>query len=160
AVISRNASSSAPSASYRRATSTGSPASRRLTKLIPFTTRPPATSRQGMMRLARPMVQSGESWRAVGENSFAPTDRRPRRRSGIERLRAKGVRGAGGRWCVRINSDLRLAALGRLQGRLEVERAVVEGAAGDGSADAFAFVAGQLLDVLETVDPAARDHRD
>src|SRR5215813_4848191 len=113
-----------------------------------------------MMRLARPMVQSGESWRAVGENSFAPTDRRPRRRSAIERIHSQGVRGARGRSGVRINADLRLAALGRLQGRLEVERAVVEGAAGDGSADAFAFVAGQLLDVLETVDPAARDHRD
>src|SRR5580765_4374844 len=50
--MSRNASSSAPCESYRRATSTGSPASRRLTKLTPLTTRPPVTSRQGMMRLA------------------------------------------------------------------------------------------------------------
>ena len=38
--MSRNASSSAPCSSYRRATSTGSPASRRLTKLTPLTTRP------------------------------------------------------------------------------------------------------------------------
>src|ERR1022692_3811239 len=30
----------------------GSPASRRFTKLTPLTTRPPVTSRQGMMRLA------------------------------------------------------------------------------------------------------------
>src|SRR6478735_6488765 len=33
------------------ALSTGSPASRRLTKLTPFTTRPAVTSRQGMIRL-------------------------------------------------------------------------------------------------------------
>src|ERR1035437_2200943 len=52
AVISRKTSSSAPSPLYRSASSTGSPASRRLTKLIPLTTRPPVTSRQGMMRLA------------------------------------------------------------------------------------------------------------
>src|ERR1039458_982345 len=52
AVISRNTSSSAPSPLYRSASSTGSPASRRLTKLTPLTTRPPVTSRQGMMLLA------------------------------------------------------------------------------------------------------------
>jgi hypothetical protein len=34
----------------------GSPASRRSTKLVPLTTRPAVTSRQGMMRLARPKV--------------------------------------------------------------------------------------------------------
>ena len=38
----------------RRAISTGSPASRRSTKLVPLTTRPAVTSRQGMMRFARP----------------------------------------------------------------------------------------------------------
>src|ERR1017187_653322 len=52
AVMSRKTSSSAPSPLYRSASSTGSPASRRLTKLTPLTTRPPVTSRQGMMRLA------------------------------------------------------------------------------------------------------------
>src|SRR6516164_3373604 len=52
AVISRNTSSSAPSSEYRRPASTGSPASRRLTKLMPLTTRPSFTSRQGMIRLA------------------------------------------------------------------------------------------------------------
>src|SRR5258706_8463243 len=46
-----------------------------------------------------------------------------------------------------------------LERRLEVERAVVERAAGDGSADAFALVAGELLDVLQAVDTAAGDHR-
>src|SRR5689334_24216021 len=51
AVMSRKQSSSAPSRSYTVATSTGSPASRRLTKLTPLTTRPSFTSRQGMMRL-------------------------------------------------------------------------------------------------------------
>ena len=52
AVISRNTSSSAPSFSYRAATSTGSPASRKLTKFVPLTTRPRSTSRQGMTRFA------------------------------------------------------------------------------------------------------------
>ena len=50
AEMSRNTSSSAPCSSYRRATSTGSPASRSPTKLVPFTTRPRSTSRQGMIR--------------------------------------------------------------------------------------------------------------
>src|SRR4051812_31747610 len=51
AVMSRNTTSSAPSSSYRAASSTGSPASRRSTKFVPFTTRPASTSRQGMIRL-------------------------------------------------------------------------------------------------------------
>src|SRR4029077_9081238 len=50
AVISRKQSSSAPAASYAIAASTGSPASRRSTKLTPLTTRPSLTSRQGMTR--------------------------------------------------------------------------------------------------------------
>ena len=50
AVMSRNTSSSAPSRSYRAASSTGSPASRRSTKLVPLTTRPSVTSRQGITR--------------------------------------------------------------------------------------------------------------
>ena len=49
AVISRNTSSSAPALSYAFAISTGSPASLRSTKLTPFTTLPPFTSRQGMI---------------------------------------------------------------------------------------------------------------
>ena len=52
AVMSRKTSSSAPSSSYRAATSTGSPASRRLRKFVPLTTRPRFTSRQGITRLA------------------------------------------------------------------------------------------------------------
>ena len=52
AVMSRKTSSSAPSCSYRAATCTGSPASRRLTKLVPLTTRPWSTSRHGITRLA------------------------------------------------------------------------------------------------------------
>ena len=50
--MSRKTSSSAPSSSYRAATSTGSPASLRLRKFVPLTTRPWLTSRQGMIRLA------------------------------------------------------------------------------------------------------------
>src|SRR3990172_6149789 len=59
ALMSRNTSSSAPSASYTPASSTGSPASRRSRKRMPLTTRPPATSKQGMIRvvsMARPIV--------------------------------------------------------------------------------------------------------
>src|SRR5262249_6301758 len=52
AVMSRKTNSSAPSLSYLAPCSTGSPASTRLTKLMPLTTRPRSTSRQGMMRLA------------------------------------------------------------------------------------------------------------
>src|SRR5947209_19771619 len=48
--MSRKQSSSAPAASYAIALSTGSPASRRLTKLTPLTTRPSFTSRHGMTR--------------------------------------------------------------------------------------------------------------
>src|SRR6185295_9066659 len=50
AVISRKQSSSAPAASYAIAASTGSPASRRSTKLTPLTTLPSLTSRQGITR--------------------------------------------------------------------------------------------------------------
>src|SRR5918997_4024100 len=56
--MSRKVSSSAPSASYTRAISTGSPASRRLAKLTPLTTRPASTSRHGMTRIATLMRTS------------------------------------------------------------------------------------------------------
>src|SRR2546423_4957839 len=59
AVMSRNTSSSPPSCSYRIASSTGSPASRIFTKLVPFTTRPLSTSRQGMTRLSSTPVRLG-----------------------------------------------------------------------------------------------------
>ena len=49
AVISRNVISSAPSSLYFFATSTGSPASLRLTKRTPFTTLPSFTSRHGII---------------------------------------------------------------------------------------------------------------
>src|SRR5699024_5169635 len=52
AVISKSTNSSAPFLSYSIAHSTGSPASRRLTKLTPLTTLPFLTSRQGMIRFA------------------------------------------------------------------------------------------------------------
>src|SRR3954468_14761231 len=52
AVMSRKTSSSPPSASYRAASSTGSPASRMSTKFVPFTTRPLSTSRQGITLLS------------------------------------------------------------------------------------------------------------
>src|SRR5690242_21776467 len=49
--MSRKHNSSAPAASYAIAASTGSPASLKLTKLMPLTTRPSFTSRQGMTRI-------------------------------------------------------------------------------------------------------------
>ena len=63
AVMSRKTSSSAPSASYRDAICTGSPASCRFRKLTPLTTRPAWTSRQGIIRLASIVIcrSSGES---------------------------------------------------------------------------------------------------
>src|SRR6476619_3145312 len=58
--MSRKVSSSAPSSSYRRASSTGSPASTRSTKLTPLTTRPSETSRHGMTRTATDMPPAYE----------------------------------------------------------------------------------------------------
>ena len=52
AEMSRKQISSAPCASYAAACSTGSPASRSSTKLMPLTTRPSLTSRHGMIRRA------------------------------------------------------------------------------------------------------------
>src|SRR5690242_16323075 len=71
AVMSRKVSSSAPAASYLRAISTGSPASRSSTNLTPFTTRPAWTSRQGMIRLAS--IACGELHRG-GEIELALVD--------------------------------------------------------------------------------------
>ena len=53
AVISKKAISSAPSSLYLFATSTGAPASRSDLKLIPLTTLPLLTSRQGIILLVR-----------------------------------------------------------------------------------------------------------
>src|SRR5437764_3197646 len=53
--MSRKTSSSAPSAAYSGANSTGSPASRSSTKETPLTTRPLSTSKQGITRLVRGM---------------------------------------------------------------------------------------------------------
>src|ERR1700674_1186688 len=50
--MSRKVSSSAPSSEYFRARATGSPWSRSCWKCVPLTTRPPAVSRQGMIRLS------------------------------------------------------------------------------------------------------------
>src|SRR4030088_2375413 len=50
--MSRKTSSSAPCSEYDRAMATGSPWSRSSRKCVPLTTRPPATSRQGMIRLS------------------------------------------------------------------------------------------------------------
>ncbi len=57
AEISRKTNSSAPCSSYRRACSTGSPASRKLTKFTPLTTRPSLMSRQGIILFANIFLQ-------------------------------------------------------------------------------------------------------
>src|SRR5436305_1611059 len=67
AVMSRKHSSSAPAASYAIAASTGSPASRRSTKLTPFTTRPSLTSRQGMTRTLNMAISSGRGARVADQ---------------------------------------------------------------------------------------------
>ena len=54
AVISKKTSSSAPCASYAIAHSTGSPASRRFKNLVPLTTLPFVTSRQGIILFVNP----------------------------------------------------------------------------------------------------------
>src|SRR6202163_282439 len=99
-------------------------------KLTPLTTRPAATSRQGMMRLARPMDDRCEF--------FA----------------------RGGRIRPALFALLPLLALGGLECSLEIEGTLVERAPGNGAEDAFAFEARELLDVLQAVDSAAGDHRD
>ena len=76
AVISRKTSSSAPSRSYRDASSTGSPASRRSVKFTPLTTRPASTSRHGMTRIATVMV--GAEPTRTGR-AAAPSPRSPPR---------------------------------------------------------------------------------
>ena len=53
AAMSSTTTSSAPSRSYRAASSTGSPASRRSANRTPLTTRAPSVSRHGIMRRAR-----------------------------------------------------------------------------------------------------------
>src|SRR5215475_4138123 len=67
AVISRKQSSSAPAASYAIAASTGSPASRRSTKLTPLTTRPSLTSRQGITRTLNIQFLLGSRPRAADQ---------------------------------------------------------------------------------------------
>jgi hypothetical protein len=77
AEMSRKTSSSAPWASYRRATSTGSPASRRSRKWVPFTTRPRSTSRQGMMRLVSMNVDGSGRAKRGQLAAFAPRQQVP-----------------------------------------------------------------------------------
>src|SRR6185437_11335365 len=75
--MSRKHTSSAPCASYAAACSTGSPASRSCTKLMPLTTRPSLTSRHGMSRLAsmRDLASLGDREPLVVERA-ADDDRR------------------------------------------------------------------------------------
>ena len=70
--MSRNTTSSAPSSSYRRASSAGSPASRSPVKRTPFTTLPPSTSRQGITLTVR-MQPSPPRCRASRRRGPCPT---------------------------------------------------------------------------------------
>src|SRR3954471_12916891 len=67
AVISRKQSSSAPAAAYAIAASTGSPASRRSTKLTPLTTRRSLTSRQGITRTLNIATSLGRAARVADQ---------------------------------------------------------------------------------------------
>src|SRR5205085_4885649 len=59
--------SSAPAASYAIAASTGSPASRKSTKLMPLTTRPSLTSRHGMTRTLNMLGRRPGARRALAQ---------------------------------------------------------------------------------------------
>src|SRR6186713_2619848 len=67
AVMSRKHNSSAPAASYAIAASTGSPASRRSTKLTPLTTLPSLTSRQGITRTLNIRILLGRGARVADQ---------------------------------------------------------------------------------------------
>src|SRR5438094_337820 len=149
AVMSRKQSSSAPSRSYALAISTGSPASRRFTKDTPFTTRPSFTSRQGMMRLVS-MTDVGKGLQLRSRSL------RPRWTAFLiilqvhERAREKSIPfwPGGEKW---LAGD-------RRQRGLEVQFPVVERLAHDDSLNAWV----ERLDgpdVLDSSDPAGRDHR-
>ncbi len=88
AVMSRKVSSSAPSASYTRAISTGSPASRRSVKLTPLTTRPASTSRHGITRTAT--VTGPAPRTALRARARLPAPREGER-AGVERLADDGA---------------------------------------------------------------------
>src|SRR5205085_74850 len=66
--------------SYARAASTGSPASANSTNFTPFTTRPPATSRQGMIR--RLSIRSRGRGDRLGDRERAVVERAPDHRGG------------------------------------------------------------------------------
>src|SRR4051812_37647765 len=75
--MSRKVSSSAPSASYSRAISTGSPASRRFWKLTPLTTRPASTSRHGITLTATPISSRPSAPNPDAPNPDAPNPDAP-----------------------------------------------------------------------------------
>src|SRR5262249_3560076 len=80
AVMSRKVNSSAPAVSYATAASTGSPASRRLTKLMPLTTRPSLTSRQGITRTLNMVpCRCNAGTRNIGHASAVHRSRQHRR---------------------------------------------------------------------------------
>src|SRR5882672_2457288 len=101
---------------------------------MPFTTRPRSTSRQGMMRLAS-MVQGRGSGK-IKSPAEIPSIVDP------------------------ASSILGLPQFVRFGlGLLEIERALIDRAAGNDSVDAFGFDLAQRLDVLYAGQASARDHR-
>src|SRR3954452_56705 len=93
--MSRKTSSAAPAASYRSASSTGSPASRMSTKFVPLTTRPASTSRQGITRLRCTSVTVAERPQEAVELGEVQLAARPRleRAQPVVALRARDLRG-------------------------------------------------------------------
>src|SRR5438132_9571372 len=90
AVMSRKVSSSAPSASYFTACSTGSPASTSETKRIPLTTRPRSTSRHGIIRLASIGISHAQSLKAFADHqSDSSRDETELHKDFRERLRTR-----------------------------------------------------------------------
>src|SRR6202011_5330561 len=114
------------------AASTGSPASRRSTKLTPLTTRPSLTSRQG---ITRTLNMKGLPKACPGE---VDPVRRKEHASTVE--------------CGPRVSDQR-------QCRRWIKPSIVKRAARDGAGQFFGGWRQQRLDVLDRGEPARRDHR-
>src|SRR6266571_8237408 len=102
--------------------------------LMPLTTRPRSTSRQGMMRLAS-MVQDRGSGKITANRGKFP-------RSSVRRLP------------LALRQFVRFGL-----GLLEIERALIDRATGNDAVDALGFDFAQRPDVLDVREAAARDHR-
>src|SRR5712691_6365770 len=103
---------------------------------MPLTTRPRSTSRQGMTRLASMVLNPG---------------------SGKIKSQAEGEFSLNLQPAPSILAFPQLVRFGL--GFLEIERSLIDRAAGNDAVDAFGFDFAQRLDVLDAGQAAARDHR-